>query len=351
MHRFASLAAISLLGFSAPVVTAEAASFDCAKASTPFEKAICGDDDLSAADERLARTYAFAIGGISESALATMRTGQREWLAFAQRACTRDATPLTAGSYDDQGIRCLTDLFDSRSRVLEQSRLINGIRFYPLTFYSAVVDEDEKDNPDSSWPVGQHELAIVQIDGDQAFAAALNELARKQGEEMSGIFAAQGGAEQIQTEGGADSSVILKVDSMPGPGRITLIANTYWYGHGAAHGNYSIDYHHFLVDEERWLEASDIFDGKGWQKALLDMVVEASREEHGDELMLDDPTYIADSIIDPTRWDLSSPYDLIFQFQPYEIAAYAYGAPTTRINWRNLEKFLTDQAYSIRSGY
>lgn len=81
------------------------------------------------------------------------------------------------------------------------------------------------------------------------------------------------------------------------------------------------------------------------------MVVEASREEHGDDLMLDDPTYIADSIIDPTRWDLSSPYDLIFQFQPYEIAAYAYGAPTTRINWRNLEKFLTDQAYSIRSGY
>jgi uncharacterized protein len=351
MHRFVSLAAISLLVFSAPVVTAEAASFDCAKASTPFEKAICGDDDLSTADERLARTYAYAIGGLSESALSTMRTGQREWLGFAQRACTRDAIPLTSGSYDDRGLRCLVDLFDSRSRVLEQSRLINSIRFYPLTFYSAVVDDYEKDNPDSSWPVGQHELAIVQIDGDQPFAAAFNELARKQGEEMSGIFAAQGGAEQIQTEGSADSSVILKVDSLPGPGRITLIANTYWYGHGAAHGNYSIDYHHFMVDEERWLEASDIFDGKGWQKALLDMVIEASREEHGDDLMLDDPTYIADSIIDPTRWHLSSAYDLIVQFQPYEIASYAYGAPTTRISWRELEKFMTDQASSIRSGY
>src|SRR5690606_34607066 len=150
-------AALSLFGFSIPVVTAHAASFDCNKASTPFEKAICADEDLSAADERLARTYSYAIGGLSESALATMKNGQREWLAFAQRACTQDAKPLTTGTYDDRGTRCLIDLFDSRSRILEQSRMINGIRFYPLTFYSAVIDEDEKDNPDSSYPVGQHE--------------------------------------------------------------------------------------------------------------------------------------------------------------------------------------------------
>ena len=108
-----------------------AASFDCAKAVTPFEHAICGDADLSAADERLAKTYATAIGGLSEHASEEMRVTQRAWLDYAQRACTRDAEPMATGDYDDSGISCLTGLFDSRSLVLETSRMMDGERFYP----------------------------------------------------------------------------------------------------------------------------------------------------------------------------------------------------------------------------
>lgn len=74
---------------------ANAASFDCAKASTAFERAICEFPELSKRDEILAKAYATALGGLSEAAEATVQKGQREWLAFAERACASEIT----GSY------------------------------------------------------------------------------------------------------------------------------------------------------------------------------------------------------------------------------------------------------------
>lgn len=351
MIRTASAAALFLAGLALPAIPASAASFDCTKATTPFEKAICADPDLSLADDRLAKTYATAIGGLSPIALEEMRSGQRDWLAYAQRACTRDAEPLTTGTYDERGITCLNNLFDSRSRVLEQSRMIDGIRFYPVAWYNALLDTYERANPDYRWPVAQHELSTVQIDGNEGFMHAFNDTVREEVEQMSGIFAAQGGAERIADDGSSDSTISLAITELAGTGRITLTANSYWYGHGAAHGNYTIDYRHYLVEQGRFLKASDMFTGKKWETALLDLAIEAAREEHGEYLFLDDTSYIAESVIDPSRWDLSSRYDLIIQFQPYEIAAYAYGAPTVRIPWEKLGPYMTEDADRIRSGY
>ena len=333
-----------------PPVAALAASFDCAKAATPFEHAICDNADLSAADERLAKTYATAIGGLSEVAVEELRTDQREWLDYAQRACTRDAEPLTRGSYDERGIYCLNDLFNSRSRVLETSRMIEGIRVYPSARYAALPDPYEADNPDSNWPVAQHELALVQIDGDDSFAKNFNALVRAEGEVIAGGFGEQGGPETMAEDPSSDSTNSIAIDEISG-NRLSLAVNTYWYGHGAAHGNYTIRYQHFLKDEGRWLEAGGMFAGKGWQKKLLNLVTEAAEAEHGDALWPDSLGDLTDVVTDPTRWDLSDPYGLVVQFQPYEISAYAYGAPTARVNWEALAPILADTADKYRYGY
>ena len=138
MLRFPVCAALAVAGFSLqPISAVQGASFDCTKAAKPFEKAICGDEELSKADERLAKTYATAIGGLSEFALGQMRTSQREWLDYARRACTRDAVVLTEGTYDEWGLRCLRDIFNSRSRMLETSRMIEGDRYYPVARFAA----------------------------------------------------------------------------------------------------------------------------------------------------------------------------------------------------------------------
>src|SRR5687768_13630260 len=73
MIRFATLTSLALAACVAPSFPTLAASFDCTKASTPFENAICENEDLSEADKRLARTYATASGGLSELALGVLR--------------------------------------------------------------------------------------------------------------------------------------------------------------------------------------------------------------------------------------------------------------------------------------
>jgi len=57
----------------------EAASFDCAKAATAVEKAICADPGLSQADERMAEAYRQAMA--ASLAPRTLRTDQIRWLA------------------------------------------------------------------------------------------------------------------------------------------------------------------------------------------------------------------------------------------------------------------------------
>ena len=72
------------LAFGLPV---EAASFDCTKAQTPFEKAICADPELSKQDTTLDIAYRTAVGGLSPAATDIMRNGQRAWLKATDFTC------------------------------------------------------------------------------------------------------------------------------------------------------------------------------------------------------------------------------------------------------------------------
>ena len=64
--------------FFLPLATAQAASFDCKKATARIEKTICGDPELSKADERLAAAFASAAAvSLSPS---NLRAEQAEWL-------------------------------------------------------------------------------------------------------------------------------------------------------------------------------------------------------------------------------------------------------------------------------
>ncbi len=351
MIRLVSMLALAATGSFGATGTGYAASFDCAQASTAFERAICDSPDLSLADDRLALTYQTATGGLTDLAREQIRTGQREWLSYAQRACTRDARPLMAGTYDERGVSCLVDLFNNRSTVLEQSRMIDGLRFYPLARYEALADPNEADNPDSWWPVARHELSWIELDVDDGFAFAFSDLVRDEARLMSPVFADGIWPDAEDDGSSSDTSNALVVDEVAGRSRISLKASTYWYGHGAAHGNWGVFHRHYLIEQGRFMEARDLFAGSGWETALLDLAVAAAEAEHGDNLMLDDTSYIADAVTDPARWDLSDPYALIIQFQPYEISAYAYGAPQARVRWSDLEPYLGEGADKVRYGF
>jgi uncharacterized protein len=134
MMRF--VLAFALLFLAMPVV-AQGASFDCGKAGTSFEKAICASPEASKADETLAQAYATALGGLSKDAADSVKATQHDWLDYAAKACSDDAQPI-AGAYDDDQVQCLVTTIRDRIRDLEASRMLGGYRFYPWERYLVI---------------------------------------------------------------------------------------------------------------------------------------------------------------------------------------------------------------------
>ncbi|QQR36973.1 DUF3298 domain-containing protein [Devosia oryziradicis] len=343
-------AAALLLG-SATSLPVAAASFDCAAANTPFEHAICDVGELSAADERLAKSFATATGGLTKESVVLMRGDQRAWLDYAQRACTDDAEPLTRGSYPEAGGSCLVEKFNARSSALEQSRMIDGHRFFIKTFYAALPDPNEVDNPDSYWKVASYEAVLPQLDADDAWAKGFNRFVLDEAARNTETISMIGAGNIADLDASSDNSLNIEVKELGGTSRITLEVGTYWYGHGAAHGNWSISYLHYLTKEERGLRAEDVFAGDDWQVVLRDAAWAQLQTEHSEWLQVESPDDIAELVVNPSRWDLSNDYGLVIQFQPYEVSAYAYGAPTVTIPWEKLDAIKAETQDQVRWGY
>lgn len=337
-----------VLGLAMP--QAFAASFDCAKATTPFEHAICDMPELSAADEVLAKAFATATGGLTKEMATIMRADQRNWLDFAQRACTEDAELLTSGSYDERGGSCLFDVFKARSRVLEDSRMLGGHRFYLKSYYAALPDPLEVDDPDSYWKVASHELTLPLLDGDDPLSAFFNDYVMESAINQADIASLANGGDVDELDPSSDASVTLSVKELAGTSRITLTVNTYWYGHGAAHGNWGISYLHYYVPEERGLIASDVFSGDDWATTLVEAAWEQLQIEHKGWLQIESAGDIAEIVVEPSRWDFSNDYGLVIQFEPYEVSAYAYGAPTITIPWEKLDAIKAENQDVVRYG-
>lgn len=82
-----------------------AASFNCAKASTANEIAICSDDELSTLDETLAAVYKQARGSVSDAK--SLKDEQFNWIKILVTC--------------DDNVDCLISAYDNRILVLDYS--------------------------------------------------------------------------------------------------------------------------------------------------------------------------------------------------------------------------------------
>ena len=337
MIRFA-IALAALLFVATPVA---AASFDCSKAQTPFEKAICSDPDASLQDDILAQAYATALGGLSADAASEVKAAQRAWLGYAERSCSDDAEPIPT-DYTDEQKQCLAGVFRFRTRDLEASRMIGGFRFYPIDRY--LVEPDTEAMPEDFVKVADKQYQIVKIDRADEVAVAFNAM-------IDTLIAGQGaffdpGTTTIATDDPtSDYDITTKVTDVTSQ-RISLQTNEYWSGHGAAHGNYFITNRHFLVKEKRLLEASDIFEGDKWEERLGKLALDAIKAKLGEDYFANSDEDVMKIVVDPLRWDFSEA-GLIVQFNIYEVTAYAFGTPTVTIGWDKFERNLADDAETI----
>ena len=337
MIKFA-LALVALLFIAAP---ASAASFDCAKAASPFEKAICSSPEVSAQDDILAKAYQTALGGLAADAANEIKSAQRAWLTYAEHSCSDDAQPI-AGVYTDDQKACLATTYRDRIGDLEASRMQGGYRFYPIDRY--LVEKDTQALPEDFNKVADRQFEIVKIDGTDDVSTAFNAAVDKIIAETPDLF--EPGTTTIAgSDGTSDSDVKTTVSAVTSQ-RITLQTNEYWYGHGAAHGNYFITNRHFLLTEKRLLEASDIFEGDGWQDTLGQLALDGIKAKLGEDYFANSDDDVKAIAIDPLRWDFSDE-GLVIQFNIYEVTAYAMGAPTLTIPWGDLSAITTDRAEEI----
>jgi len=344
---------LSLAVVAVPAATSapQAASFDCSKASSFFETAICGDPPLSASDETLAVAYATAIGGLSREAADRLRAEQRRWLDFASRVCTTDGEPMNRDNFpigeEVYHINCLLSEFSSRVEVLESSRMIEGLRIVPVSAYAVFIDPET--GTGDAGHVGNQSYSAPRIDSQSTEAKTFNALIDAElGDFAITLVAAGMAGNGLPT--GSDEGVSLAIKEVL-PSRITVERNDSFYGHGAAHGQYSITYLHFLRNEQRALTAEDMFVGETWKLALVKEVTdEIHRQIAAEDLMLGEGFDLTPTITNPRNWDFTD-RALIVQFQPYEISAYAYGAPTISVPWTALTAILNENAATISSGY
>ena len=320
---------------------AAAASFDCARATTPFEQAICVSPALSAADEVLAQAYATALGGLSPAPARAVKATQLAWLDYAARVCSDDARPI-AGAYSEEQRQCLVTAFRARIGSLEASRMLGGFRFYPFERY--LVEQDTDIDTNLFNKVATKHFETVRMDRADALGTAFNAMTETMRVGYSELFAPDSDQLQVgDSTDDVDSTTTVKDVTTH---RITLRTVQYWYGHGAAHGNYAITYDHFLIDEQRPLEAADIFAAGDWEAKFSALVLKATRAKLGEAFFTEAADDLPDLAVDPGRWDFS-PEGLTVQFQPYEVASYAEGAVTVTLPWHDLTEVLAENAVEI----
>ncbi|MFO1371518.1 MAG: lysozyme inhibitor LprI family protein [Candidatus Competibacteraceae bacterium] len=92
------------------------AGFNCGKARTPVEKAICHDTALAERDARLQWAFAGALAQAPERQ-EPLRREQQQWLAERDRRCA----PLLKPGREEAAVACLRELYDQRILALSGS--------------------------------------------------------------------------------------------------------------------------------------------------------------------------------------------------------------------------------------
>lgn len=101
---------VALLPMLWASAAAAQASFDCSKASTVAEKAICADPGLAAADAAMAQAFGALLKTLASAQQAALRADQKNWLTGRDGGCF--------DKKDDALTKCLLAATESRRHFL-----------------------------------------------------------------------------------------------------------------------------------------------------------------------------------------------------------------------------------------
>jgi len=332
---------------------AHAASFDCAKAKTPQEKAICASPELSAADDKMAAAYRAVLAAAPPEIISEVRDGQKLWIRKMGEGCPskglEPSVELTV---------CLLADEDSRTKELQHMVLrAGGVTFlWRSVHLTAAADPDAEplpNRPDSgpgtleaSWPHANANTPEWQA-WNTAIEAATYQLAFTQ----DGGSGPQTGGKIVWE---ADPDMDIDVTASLGivnDQLVTASITNNWFGHGAAHHNFNFVQFNWLPKMRRELRAEDIFrPGSGWDQDLQKHCMQALKKQFEGDLETqwapgDLAKTLHEIVSGPRNWQIDE-RSLTIVFQPMSISCLACAAEPITISWDDLQPYL--QASFVR---
>lgn len=250
------------------VPSLHAASFNCAKAASKVEKAICASPVLGKLDDDVAAAYADARAGLDDAWRPRLLRSQREWLA-------------TRASADD-----LPAALRERLAILRGVRVTQGgVRFLKLT--------------DDARPM----YVLDAVPGAPAYNQWVDSV----------WVDAVGETSQLRTDGPAcgrdqpdctdDSTARTYTTTVPSPGLLSVEETIISYEQGAAHPEVESRMQNWWLSRAGRVALKDIFVGTGWKPAIA-KAARAFVKSQNDLVKVDQDTIDGVSTVDD--WKLTS---------------------------------------------
>jgi uncharacterized protein YecT (DUF1311 family) len=331
----------TLLALGLPILLctlARAASFDCTKAKTAQEKAICASPDLSAADDEMAAAYHACLAAVQPQWTAGIRENQLVWLH------NRDASCPATDSAGDLGF-CLRNLYTLRIEALRHMILQSGgVTFVLRT--SELAASDQPSGSDASADESQPKRGYLSASWPQAADCtpewrAWNGAIEAATAGVAGLTMGDPGQTDFRQIVSPDMNIDVSASLgfFDGNFVTATIAND-WDG-GGIHPNENSIQFNWLLKERRELKPGDVFRAKsGWDIFLqkqCDQYLRKALDYDGvsyESFM--QPGEMAKAlhaiVTDPENWQVDSKGITII-FQTYAVACHACTPSPLLIPW------------------
>lgn len=293
------------------VAADEASAFDCAKATTAVELAICADAGLKLLDDRLEAAYAEVRSLSSGAERKMLARAQKRWIGEREAQCPAAAAGLDA---------CIADMTDTRLALFEgrpDSGPGSGGRLYPV-----FIVQDGSST--------QYELDITMLRfaapasaGERLFNEVADQIDRRvkrgnHGEETDGRIYA------------LDEAMAVRYASP----RLISVMHSFWSDTGGAHGNGGVSNTTIDMAAGKVLDIGDLFGEDavaGLAATCREQIVAQKAERLAGEAY--DPAtdsflkdeVIAEHVATLSRWSLTE-HEASVSFDAYAIGSYAEGS-------------------------
>jgi uncharacterized protein len=132
------------------------ASFDCSRAFSQTEKAVCADPEAARADRSMAAAYRKALTDFPAAFRLELKDSQRAYLAYADVLC-RQSNGYETG--------CLAEAYGSRAEELRTPPYVDpsGRRYITVTLHQALPYEPSRRDAQNTDPYEQPTRSIVLV--------------------------------------------------------------------------------------------------------------------------------------------------------------------------------------------